>query len=341
MDKIDLNSVIYNEKFAKEELFKYVSQEEIYSYYLGEDVNNSKRKLFCSPLREDNVPSFGLYYHRAETNVLMFSDFATRDCGDCIVFVSKLFNIKYKTAILKIASDFGLSDITISADRKKKILNIKKSVSKERVHIGIKKRSWNKQDANFWSLFGISKATLIKFNVVPIEYVFYNSNPIKLKELAYAYQEIKDDTVSYKIYQPYSKRFKWINNANYTIHQGYRQLPESGNLLIITKSLKDVMSLHDVIGISAIGLQSESVMMKMSVMDEYKDRFDRVVCLFDNDNAGKKLSKDFTKKYETPHFFMPDIKDVTDFSDLVKVVGKQQSKIKFNNCLKTIIDEVK
>ena len=342
MDKIDLNSVIYNEKFAKEELFKELSQEDIYSFYLGEDVTANRRKLFCSPLRQDNVPSFGLYYHKVKSNIIMFSDFATKDCGDCIVFVSKLFGLTYKSAILKIASDFGLSSLNISAEKRRKLKSIQKSFSKERIKIGIKKRSWNNHDAKYWKQFGIRKKTLIKYNVAPITYVFYNSKAVKLEKLAYAYQEIKDNIVSYKIYQPYNKRFKWINNANYSIHQGYRQLPESGNLLIITKSLKDVMSLHDVVDVTAIGLQSESVLMKQSVMDEYKKRFKEVICLFDNDEAGKRLSVEFTDKYDIPHFYMPNnLGDkVTDFSDLVKELGIKDSKIEFYKCLKRKINEI-
>jgi 5S rRNA maturation endonuclease (ribonuclease M5) len=111
------------------------------------------------------------------------------------------------------------------------------------------------------------------------------------------------------------------------------QLPSKGELLIITKSLKDVMSIHDCLSIPAIGLQSESVMMKDSVMDEYKSRFQKVICLFDNDEAGKKLSANFSEKYNIPHFFVPELPGVTDFSDLVKVTGKDEA-IKFYKNLK-------
>ncbi len=160
---------------------------------------------------------------------------------------------------------------------------------------------------------------------------------VQTSDYAYAYVEIKDGKVSYKIYQPLENKIKkWINNANYTVHQGYTQLPDSGELLIITKSLKDVMSLHDCMGISAIGLQSESVMMKESVMEEYKNRFSKVICLFDNDEAGKKLSESFTVKYNIPHFFVPELPKVTDFSDLVKAVGIEEAVIIINNKIKEL-----
>ena len=67
-------------------------------------------------------------------------------------------------------------------------------------------------------------------------------------------------------------------------------------------------------------------------------RFSKVICLFDNDTAGKNLSIEFSKKYKVSHFFMPEIEGVTDFSDLVKKVGIEKSKEIFNKCIK---DEIK
>ena len=255
----------------------------------------------------------------------MFNDLATKDCGDCFVFVCKCYGLPFKDALHKIAFDFGLSDIEVSAE-KRQLIHSKKIIQKEVVKIGIKSRKWKLADKAYWSSFGISKETLVKYNVIPITHIFYNGHPVKADLLAYAYIEYKDGEISYKIYQPLNKDYKWTNNANYTVHQGYTQLPEKGDLLIITKSLKDVMSICDVTGKSAVGLQSESVMMKDTVMEEYLSRFKRVICLFDNDKAGVKLSKDFSKRYKIGHFFMPELPNVTDFSDLVKAIGIVKSK---------------
>jgi len=336
MDNINLNSIVYNEKVTKEEILKHITQEEIYSYYIEIPIIGPINKM-CSPLRVDAVPSFGIYYHRNGSGTLMFNDLATKDSGDCFVFVALLYGLSYYNALLKIISDFNLSDFKISAEKIQREKTPKKIIQKAPIKIGIKSRNWNKHDARFWSSFGVRRKTLNKFNVVPIEYVFYNDKPVKRDKYAYAYQEFKDNTISYKIYQPFSKTFKWINNANYSVHQGYKQLPDGGNLLIITKSLKDVMSLLDVLEIIAIGLQSESVMMKASVMKEYKKRFTKVICLFDNDTAGKNLSIEFSKQYKVPHFFMPEIKGVSDFSDLVKEIGIEKSKEMFNKCIKNEI----
>ena len=97
---------------------------------------------------------------------------------------------------------------------------------------------------------GVTIPTLNSFNVTPISYFWLDDSIIKADTRAYAYGEKKDGMTSYKIYQPNSKSMKWLSNVDKTIHQGYTNLPASGELLIITKSLKDVMSLHDTLGIS-------------------------------------------------------------------------------------------
>jgi len=322
MEKLDLNSIMFNELISRDDILDYTSQEQIYSHYLGEKVDSLG--VFHSPLREDNIPSFALYFHRVERSVLMFKDFATGDSGDFVVLVMKMFNLGYYEALWKIAYDMNITNLNVQAT--KTAASYTKIVQKERVDLGVKLRPWEIRDKIYWSSFGIKKSTLKKFNVHPICYVFYNNTAVKTHNYAYVYVEEKDGTTSYKIYQPYEvKNKKWINNANYTVHQGYTQLPIVGDLLIITKSLKDVMALHDAVGIPAVGLQSESVMMKDSVMDEYKSRFKKVICLFDNDEAGKKLSLGFTQRYGVPHFFVPELPKVTDFSDLVKAKGQEQA----------------
>ncbi len=335
MGNIDLNSIIFNATISKKEVLEYVTQEQIYSYYLEKQIEIPYKS--SSPLRDDDVPSFGLYYHRDGSGTIMWNDYGLRESGDCFKLVSKMYNLNFNEALCKVMVDFGLSNFKISAKKVKNYSKIKKVIQKNPIRIGIKTRKWNKADANYWSSYGISRKTLIKYNVIPIEYMFYNGNPIKVHKVSYAYQELKDDKVTYKIYQPLRKEFKWINNSNSTVHQGYRQLPDTGELLIITKSLKDVMSIHDVLGITAVAIQSESVLIKDSVMDEYKRRFTKVMCLFDNDNAGKRLSNEYLEKYNIPHFFMPEMEDVTDFSDLVKAIGIEESRKIFNTCIENEI----
>ena len=339
-NSIDLNGISFKEGLiTRDDVFRLVSQEAVYAHYIGCSIDEISNKM-CSPFRNDSIPSFSIYPYKNDPNTLLFHDFANKASGDIVVFVMKLFGIGYERALNKIVYDMGVSGLNSNNYNEKKILDeLPKLREKKTISIAVKSRQWNLLDQNYWKQFGIRKSTLEKFNVVPVIYVFYNDTPVKTEEVAYAYKEWKDGALTYKIYQPLSpnKKFKWINNANYTVHQGYTQLPQTGDILIITKSLKDVMSIHDLIGISAIGLQSESVMMKQSVMDEYKSRFKKVICLFDNDAAGVKLSKSFSETYDVPFFLMPVEPNVTDFSDLVKQKGKQEAIQIFNKLIKKLL----
>jgi 5S rRNA maturation endonuclease (ribonuclease M5) len=335
MEKLNLDSIAFNEKITREDLLTVRTQEEIFSFYMGESI--TQLGVYHSPLREDNIPSFALYFHKRERDTLMFYDFATKDSGDFIVLVMKLFSLNYKEALHKIAYDLGILSTPVNPGHIQS--NYTRIVAKEKVRLGIRKRYWMSHDKEFWKSFGITKATLEKFNVCPIDYIFYNDNAVSAHKYAYAYIEFKDGNVSYKIYQPFEERHKkWVNNADYSVHQGYMQLPQSGELLIITKSLKDVMSINDCLGISAIGLQSESVMMKASVMGEYKARFSKVICLFDNDEAGVRLAKSFIEEFNVPYFIVPKIKEKTkDFSDLVRDAGKENAV----KIVKNLINEIR
>ena len=325
-EQINLNSIVFNEHLTIEDILKHITQEQIYTYYIEEDIVSGV--TINSPLRVDKIPSFAIYYHRSGSGALMFYDFTTKESGDCFVFVRKLFNLSHYEALFKIACDFGLGNFEMTA-KKKQIVDTKKVIQRPSIKLGIKSRRWKLRDKKYWFKSGVVKPTLLRYNVSPVDYVFFNENAYKADPLAYSYAEYKDNEVTHKIYQPYSKNHKWINNANYTIHQGYTQLPKTGERLIITKSIKDVMSLWDVTKTCSVGLQSESVMMKHSVMDEYKSRFNKVMCLFDNDKAGRRLSEEFTKEYNVPHFYMPELENVTDFSDLVNTIGIEKAKIEF------------
>ena len=139
MKEINLNSIVFNRQITREDILKCCTQEEIYSFYLGEDIKHLG--IFHSPLREDNIPSFALYFHKIDRNILMFYDFATKDCGDFVVLVIKLFNLNYPEALKKIAYDLGLSNFSVDAS--KQIIQYTRIVNKEKVRLGIKIRPWS------------------------------------------------------------------------------------------------------------------------------------------------------------------------------------------------------
>lgn len=326
MGLIDLNK-IGKSYITRDKLLSEISDENIFRYYIS-DLKIGR--VMNSPLRKDKVPSFGVFY-ASKYNQLFFKDFKIGS-GDCIKFVSILYNISYKQAISQIAKDFGLdekyeldSTIKKSSVIGEYIKSPERTYTKSPKIIEVTYRNWEKYDKNYWNSYGITLPTLQIYNVFPIKFLFINNNILPVDKYAYAYKEEKDGAVTYKIYQPYSA-FKWISNHNKTVHQGYTQLPKEGDLMLITKSLKDVMSLCDIAEIPSVGIQNETVLVKTSVVDEYKDRFKKVICLFDNDAAGISLAFRYKHKYDLPFITIPYKYGCKDFSDLVKKYGADKSK---------------
>ena len=55
MEKIDLNLFVYNETITKNDILNVISQQDIFSRYIGEPMESGYK--INSPLRNDNVPS--------------------------------------------------------------------------------------------------------------------------------------------------------------------------------------------------------------------------------------------------------------------------------------------
>jgi DNA primase len=138
---------------------------------------------------------------------------------------------------------------------------------------------------------------------------------------------------SFKAYLPLETgEKKWVSNASKDILQGYEQLPKEGDHLIITKSLKDVMVLYE-LGFNAVAVQGETSYPDETVMEELKQRFSKIVVLFDNDGVfnppkgvagkGKQATKKFCTKFDLPYFFITGAKDVSDF---IKEYGFESAK---------------
>lgn len=310
---------------SKEELLKKFTEQEIFRHYIGDfDLG----QVYKSPLRRgDDTPSFNVFYSKRH-DCLLFKDFAGKR-GDFVRLVQELQGIAtYQEALQQIAKDMSTPH-SISVQPKKTL-----PMTKIECDIKIKERQWEDRDTKYWLQYGITYSTIQLFNVIPIAGYFHNNMYIPTHSIAYAYLEYKDHVLTYKIYRPTAgKRSKWRNNNPYGVHQGYRQLPDNGKLLIITKSLKDVMSLYEVVGQPAIGVQSETCFIKETVIDEYKFRFKRVFTLFDNDRQGTEQAKSYQEMYNISPIFIPEHYEVKDFSDLVKKVGKDNATTIFKYLL--------
>lgn len=331
---IDLN----NEKklVTKKGLLKYIKDHDVYEYYSGKKVEIGNSIL--SPLVKEKNPSFGYYL---KNNEILFNDFRLGG-GDFIKFVQLMFNLRFNEALSKIVIDFNLEDkfhyLKISNDLVKKVKKDFKFSEIEIINhpekkIQIKRRKWKIHDDIYWNNFGISRKILNIYNVFPISYFFINEVMIKADKFAYAFMERKDNKVTYKIYQPFNNSYKWINDHDHSVWQGWTQMPKKGNELIITKSLKDVMSIVNILKIPSISLQAESVLPKRKIINELVDRFDNIYIFYDNDfdsdrNWGQIYAQRLCTKFKKSNFQnikIPDDLKIKDFSDLIKKKGKKEA----------------
>lgn len=338
---IDLNKKM----ITKELLMRYISDYEIYSMYMTFPEGTIISRNMKSPLRDDENPSFGFFI--GENNEICFKDFLI-GAGDCIKFVMLKFGLNYFEALSKIAIDANLDKYFIikntfktnvatnsfNSDREdfiKKINSIK---------IGKTSTKWSILHYSFWNQFGITKPTLDKYNVEPISHIHVGKDRkiIKTELHTYCFNEYKDGINSFKIYQPYNIDYKWLNNHDDSVWQGWEQLPEKGETLIITKSLKDVMAIYDVNGIPSVSLQSETIKPKQHIIDELHRRFANIYILYDNDynkevNWGREFSKKLAKEFGFIHIEIEEKLKSKDFSDLVKNHSEEFAKEYLNNLL--------
>ena len=252
--------------------------------------------------------------------------------------------MNYREAVNKIMHDAGLSskfntELTYTP---KEVVKYNKVIEAHKTTLNVKRRKWQQYDLDFWKLFHITKFSLIKYRIAPISHVFVDGKAYKADRLAYVFKEFKDSLTSLTVYQPQSKR-KWFKSHDKSVLYGWSQLPETGDTLIITKSMKDVMTIDSITGIPAVALQNEKIYPKKKIVEELKGRFKNIYLFYDNDwnkatNYGRVFGKEIAKEFDLPQIEIPDliaeIYNAKDVSDLAKYAGKDYVKLMLSDGIK-------
>lgn len=292
-----------------------VTEYDIYAHYLGQFKVGM---IYNSPFRKDKNPSFGIFYSK-RTKQLLFKDHGTGDCGNVIKFVSLYTGItNYNDILLDIVDKLKITSNT-------KLVSSKQYIASTETVIGIVRQDFTAEDINYWSQFNICINTLKKFNVNSIKYYLCNGivkGIYKKENPMYAYKVYNN----FKIYRPLADKYtKWRNNLGQYDIQGFKQLPKTDNLLIITKSLKDVMCLYEM-GISAISPASESTFIPNDVLDNLKKRFKHILICFDRDTAGIKYLRKISLKTGLKPLLVHKKWKAKDISDAIKLNGFENIK---------------
>lgn len=283
----------------------------VFQYYLNlpEQLTgqNIKIKSIFNP--NDKTPSFCIYVNETIMQY-KFKDFSTGKNGNKVDLVKSMFNIEYPEASRKIVKDYNMFVKTNGVQK----IDFKPE-SKWVINY-IKERSWTITDKKYWLSFRIGKTILDEFNVKPIEYyTLVKENSDKIENLRcgskWCYGYFDKNGEVYKIYQPFSKKYKFYKAKSYL--QGIDQLKFNKPYLVICSSLKDALCLKGMgYNVEVLAPDSENTIIKPHVIEHLKKKYKKVITLFDNDQAGLEAIEKYKNLYGLHGCVLSMSKDISD-----------------------------
>jgi 5S rRNA maturation endonuclease (ribonuclease M5) len=128
-----------------------------------------------------------------------------------------------------------------------------------------------------------------------------------------------------KFYRPYAdKKNKFRSNYSILI-EGLQNLQYKTDVLFISKSMKDVMTLHE-LHYESISVKSETTLVPDYIIHQLKDKYKKIYVFFDNDDAGVKNSIKLTSLYGLDYINIPKSYKEKDPFDFVKSYSQQELK---------------
>lgn len=314
---------MYNlyDKLTPEYILSRVKEEKVYEKYL--QLRPEIGPQYRNPLRTDVHPT--CTFARIN-NKLVFRDWSEPLYMDIFDIVQKKFGIGFNEALHKIAQDF---DITPDSPVIRHVPDRQHSYKRRKPHFEVAVCPLKSFHLSYLEQFGITADIAHRFNVFGIKNLWVNG------KLRYRYSEY-DPAIGYyfginsrnrakwKIYFYRRKNKRFMGNTSR--FNGWAQLPETATVLIITKSLKDIMTLHR-LGLAATGPQGESVHIRKEAMQQLRQRFSYIYSLFDFDRTGIQAALRLRDEYRVEPLFLTNgmygSKDYgsKDISDLVRDQG--------------------
>lgn len=321
------------------QLYELISEEQIIQHYLGIDSLVSGKTIH-SPFRDERSPSFSMVYRNGKWN---FRDFGNGFRGDVIDLVAASMNLSIPSAINRIQSDLLINNkVTSTLPSSPRTLK-EPNPTEFRPLI----RSVLPVDIAYWDQFEVKLSTLNFFKVYPLNILFMTNYTGVERDIycfvkdniAYCYLMFdKTGKEKYKFYFPTRKKEdpmpRFLGNVTKEQLQGYDQLPPAGDLLVITKSMKDIMVLYEA-GVPAVASIGEGIPILDTYIVDLKKRFKNIVSLYDRDRMGKIGALELRRNHNIPAYMYSredKNKGVKDTADYVK-------KYSLKNLIKLIQDE--
>lgn len=286
---------------------------DIYSYYVGQFKIG---KLFNSPLRSDDKnPSFAIF--KGNGGGLFFKDHGSGEGGNALKFVKLIKNIQTRDELEREL----LRIVRKMNPNQQYVQRTYSTVNSGSTDIGIVRQPFTDVDKKYWKQFHISIDTLKLFQVFSIKYFLCNRvvrGTYKESSPMYAYKVFD----KFKIYRPLASKYtKWRTNLTNRDVQGLAEIPkEGGNLLIITKSLKDVMCLYEM-GFNAIAASSETTFIPDDILQSLRNKWNHIVIIYDRDKTGMLEARKYSKQYRLDAIFVHKKFKAKDISDAIRDNG--------------------
>ena len=325
-----------------DDILSKVTEADILSYYLGV---TEVPCIINSPLRQDRRPSFGLYSTNGRR--IFYIDLATKDSGGLFDLLGHMWGTDYISTLTRVNEDIskfcgGVSIHSYTPCAVKSASSYNKDTD-----LQCKVRDWRDYDIEYWASYGITLEWLKYAEVYPI------SHKIVIKDghryvfgadkYAYAYVEHKEGKVTLKIYQPFNKAgYKWSSNIDRSVWSLWTKIPEYGDNLIISSSVKDCLNIMCNFKIPSICLQGAGYLPKPHIMEELKSRYKNIIVFSDNDftnpnNPGHNDAVKLCKEYNLKMIEIPKEYKSKDPSDLFKKYGRDKYLEIMNEILKDVL----
>lgn len=303
----------------KEEVFKRLTEEQIFEKYLGITVDETTS--FTNPLRLDKRA--GCRFYRAANGRLYFKDFSKKYHWDCFNVVQELYNCSFVEALRIIIQDFRLNKTPVLYE------HTFTPVEKKRRKIQIAVRNYDQQDVDYWEQFGITVDLLYQYKVYPCKAVWLNGEYYRCKTVdpCYAYYFGRIDGIEvFKLYFPFREDNRFFQNIHVEddFLQGEQQLTQETNTVIITKSYKDVIAMK-LYGLEAVAPLSEYHLITPEKYEWICNLYANVFITGDNDSTGRAFILAHNKEYNVPYGVFPFSME-KDFTDNIKKFGLHKVK---------------
>ena len=300
-----------------------VSQGDILAHYFH---ITSLPVLINSPLRRDNHPSFSIYSPDGEK--VKYIDYATGERGDVYSLMQKYFNLSFSEVIRMIAKEKDLKHPNVNSDFIATPSLGKKFNTRTSSDIRVKIRDWQQHDIDYWQSYGVSLSWLKYAEVYPISHKIVYKNDERYvfpaAKYAYCFVERKEEKVTLKVYQPFSKLYKWSNKNDGSVVGLWTKIPQKGDKLVICSSLKDALCLWSNVLIPCLYVQSETTGMSETAQNVLKSRYKHIYVCFDNDAPGIRDAENFSSHTGFKNIVLPAFEGGKDISDFYKTVGKEE-----------------